>query len=105
MSKLALRIGDSDKYSVDYEGSKESFLNSGLYKEIRDKVFTALKEEFPEGGYEDVVRIEVEECKDGNCADELNDAAIRELQKSAKRQIEVKERTEEQNLNAPFDKD
>lgn len=105
MKKIALRVGDSDKYYVDFDGSKDDFLNSDLYKDIREKVFSFLKKEFPEGDYDDVVRFEVEECKDCDGVEKLTDDAILELQKSAKRQVEVKDRTKEQNLNAPYDED
>lgn len=105
MKKYDIQVGDSDKYYVNYAGSLEEFLHSADYKGIKDKLFGLLKEEFPEGGYEDVVKVHVEECTTENCCEPLDESGFAALAKSAKRQIEVKDRTNEQNLNAPFDQD
>lgn len=101
MKKYLVSVGDSDKYVVSFDGSKDEFKKSAEFKEIKNKVSDFLTTEFPTGGYADVVEISVED--DNEKGYPILDIA--ELLKSAKRQVEVLCRTNMQNLNAPFDKE
>lgn len=103
MSKYIVSVGDSDKYAVDYAGNKKEFMDSDVYKEIKEKIEDYLQKEFPAGGFSAVDVIKVEEG--GGEYEPLTADNFRTLLDSAKRQAEVLSRTNEQNLNAPFDQD
>ena len=96
-------FGDSNKYSVSFDGTKEEFENSGLLKDIKNKVCAYLKEKFPTGGYADTVRIDVEDSDGHGKYPELDKTGIEDLLESVKRQVEVMREGKELNNNAPFD--
>ena len=103
MSKYIVSIGDSDKYAIEFNGNKNEFLNSDVYKGFKDKIEGYLKKEFPAGGFSAVDVIKVEEGDSDYPP--LTDDNFKVLLDSAKRQAQVLNRTDEQNLNAPFDQD
>lgn len=96
-------FGDSTRYKVYFDGTKEAFEASEAYKEIKDKVYSYLKEKFPTGGYEDVIRAGVAD-DDGRDYQVLDASNMNSLLESVSRQVEVKRETGELNDNAPFDK-
>ena len=96
-------FGDSDKYIVSYEGSKEDFLHSAQFHDIERKVYEALKQKFPTGGYEGVVRPVVEEAHAGDAYAILDRDNLDRLADSVKRQVEVEREDKELNNNAPYD--
>ena len=96
-------FGDSTRYRVAYDGSKEEFEASEKLRDIKNKVFDFLKEKFPTGGYEDAVKISVAD-DDGRSFPDLDNAGCDELLKSVARQVEVLREGKELNNNAPFDR-
>ena len=102
MKKYAISFGDSDKYIVTFQGSKEEFENSDKLRVITDRVKDYLKETFPTGGYADAIELNIEDG-DGKDYEDLETAGIDALLKSVKRQVEVLREGEELNNNAPFD--
>ena len=105
MSKYLVSVGDSDKYVVNFDGDLDSFKNSDVYKGIKDKVEEYLKKVFPMGGFSAVDVFHVEKKDDAQGYEELTLKTLPEMLKSAVSQVNVLNRTNLQNLNAPFDKD
>ena len=105
MGKILISIGDSDKYAVDYAGNSGEFEKSPEYREIVSKVIDFLNEKFPSGGFDSVLEFKVEDCGDSNGAEPLTENNWEALLKDVARQVEVIRRTNEQNLNAPYDQD
>ena len=96
-------FGDSTRYRVAYDGTKEEFEASDKLKDIKTKVFDYLKEKFPTGGYEDVVKISVAD-DDGRDFPDLDKEGCQNLLDSVATQVKVLREGEELNNNAPFDK-
>ena len=105
MAKFLVSIGDSDKYVVNFDGDKKQLENCECIVELKNKVSDYLKKTFPTGGYEAVVPLEITEDDGARNYQALDETTLPELLKSASMQVEVLRRTNEQNLNAPFDKD
>ena len=94
-------FGDSTRYRVYFEGTKEEFETSARFKEIKSKVEEFLKETFPTGGYKVVVAVTVAN-DDHRDYPVLDDAAFPGLLDSVKRQVNVLFEGKELNNNAPF---
>ena len=101
--KYLISFGDSPRYRVTFDGSRDEFENSGKLRDICKKVEDFLKAEFPMGGYEEAVTLAVAD-DDGRDYPDLDKEGLDNLLDSVKTQIEVEEDTDELNLNAPFDK-
>lgn len=95
-------FGDSTRYKVYYPGTLEEFKASDKLREIKERVASFLKEKFPTGGYEDVVKISLAD-DDGRDFPDLDKTGIDDLLKSVERQVEVMRDGKELNNNAPFD--
>ena len=100
MAKYLISVGDSDKYSVEFPGSKEEYVNSEKFNELKNKVASFLKDKFPMGGFVDVVPFHIEKADNNSNYPALD---VNELLKSAAKQIGVEKFTDKLNLNAPFD--
>lgn len=96
-------FGDSTRYKMFFDGTKEEFEASDKLKEIKDKVSSFLKEKFPTGGYEETVEINVAD-DDGRDYKDLEKVGLNDLLKSLECQVEVMREGKELNNNAPFDK-
>ena len=103
MKNYLISFGDSDKYIVPFDGSREEFVHSEKFREIEDRVFDYLKQQFPTGGYRDVLGVDVEEARDGDSYPVLDRAGFDKLLNSVKRQVEVWRQDNEMNNNAPYD--
>lgn len=97
-------FGDSSKYRIYFEGSKDDFEHSEALSVIKAKVGDFLKEKFPTGGYEDTVRIDVAD-DDGRNYQLLDEAGLDDIFKSVERQVDVMRDGKELNNNAPYDQD
>ena len=96
-------FGDSTKYSVGFEGTKEEFLNSDKFAEIKKKVFDYLAKEFPTGGYSHLMEIDVTDDDGKSGSNDLDKVGMEALLDSVKTQVEVMRDGKELNNNAPFD--
>ena len=96
-------FGDSTRYRVNFDGTKEEFEVSDKLREIKTRVNDYLKEKFPTGGYADVVKISVAD-DDGRDFPDLDKVGLDDLLKSVTTQVEVMREGFELNNNAPFDK-
>lgn len=103
MAKYLVSVGDSDKYAVEFPGSIEQFKDSDKFKEIKEKVFSFLKEKVPMGNFADIVPFHVEEADGKTDYPALDASTISGIMKSALGQIGVEKFTDKLNLNAPFD--
>lgn len=97
-------FGDSNKYKVAFDGTKDELKNSEMYKNLKETVEAYLKGKFPGGGYTHIVEPVIEEDKGDTDYPDLNSTAIDDLLKSLALQVTVEKDTDELNLNAPFDK-
>lgn len=96
-------FGDSTKYRVSFDGTKEEFENSDKLKDIKKKVADYLKEKFPTGGYAEVVELDVADDDGGSGYKDLDKAGMDDLLESVATQVEVQREGLELNNNAPFD--
>lgn len=96
-------FGDSDKYSVPFDGSREEFERSSEFRHIKDTVFDYVKSKFPEAKFEDVIAPRVEEI---SAKDQVYPVLDREnlgkLKLDAARQIEVKQGYTSLDSDAPY---
>ena len=104
MKKYAVSFGDSDKYIVSFDGSKQEFEKSDKLRVIKDRVAEYLKEKFPVGGYSETVELNVEEASGDKGFQNLDEAGLESLLHSVGRQVEVLLEGEELTNNAPYDK-
>lgn len=96
-------FGDSDKYSVPFDGSKEEFEHSSEFKHIKDAVFDYVKSKFPEAKYEDVIAPKVEEpTQSDQVYSELNADTLGKLKHDVARQVEVKMGYTSLDSDAPY---
>lgn len=105
MAKFLVSIGDSDKYAVNFNGDKNQFENSECVASLKEKISDYLTHAFPAGGFKAVVPLEIVEDNGAKDYLPLDDTTLPQLLKSAATQVEVMQRTDTQNLNAPFDQD
>ena len=96
-------FGDSDKYSVPFDGSKEEFEKSSEFKHIKDAVCDYVKSTFPEADCKYVVTPKVEDVSE---RDEvypvLNEDNLGKLKHDVARQIEVKMGYTSLDSDAPY---
>lgn len=96
-------FGDSDKYSVPFDGSKEEFEKSGEFKHIKDDVFEYVKSKFPAAKFEELIAPKVE---DPSQRDEvypvLDSDNLGKLKHDVARQVEVKMQDKDLNSDAPY---
>lgn len=102
MKNYIISFGDSAKYRVSFDGTRDEFEKSDKLLSIREKVNDYLKKEFPADDYEAVTRLNVND-DDGGDYESFDDAGIGSLLESVKTQVEVELDTEELNNNAPYD--
>lgn len=96
-------FGDSGKYSVEFDGSKEEFLHSSEFRHIKDAVFDYVKTKFPEAKYEDVIQPEVEDLNQRDEVYPVLDADnLGKLKHDVARQVEVKQENRTLNSDAPY---
>lgn len=96
-------FGDSDKYSVPFNGSREEFEKSSEFNHIKDEVFDYVKSKFPEAQFKDVITPKVEEIRDNDeVYPVLNADNLGKLKHDVARQIEVKQGDTALNSDAPY---
>lgn len=96
-------FGDSDKYSVPFDGSREEFEKSAEFKHIKDAVFDYVKNKFPEAEYKDVIAPKVEDLSERDEVYPVLDADnLGKLKHDVARQVEVKRSDMELNSDAPY---
>ncbi len=96
-------FGDSDKYSVPFDGSREEFEKSSEFKHIKDAVFDYVKSKFPEAQYKDVIAPKVEEITERDQVyPVLNEDNLGKLKHDVARQVEVKISDKELNSDAAY---
>lgn len=96
-------FGDSDKYSVPFDGSREEFEKSSEFKHIKDAVFDYVKSKFPEAKYKDVIAPKVEDLSERDEVYPVLDADnLGKLKHDVVRQVEVKQNDAELNSDAPY---
>lgn len=100
--KFVVSFGDSTRYIVNFDGDRDAFIQSEKLADIKRRVDDFLKKEFPTGGYEAVIEMNVAD-DDGRTYPVLDETGFGELLKSVKRQVEVAREDTELNNNAPFD--
>ena len=104
MKAFILSFGDSGKFIVPFDGSLEEFEKSEKLKQIKDKLYEAVKDKLPTEKYKDVLDIQIEECtsaeSDYRMLDENN---FEKLKKEMERQGEVKAGYQNLNKNARYD--
>lgn len=103
MKAFIVSFGDSEKYSVPFDGSREEFLHSEEFKHIKDSVFDYVKTKFPEAKYEDVISPKVEEIteRDQNYS-VLNADNLGKLKHDVARQVEVMRQDKKFDSDAPY---
>ena len=96
-------FGDSDKYSVPFNGSKEEFEHSSEFKHIKDAVYGYVKEKFPaaKDSYLLEPTIEVPTEHDEVYA-ELNADNLGKLKHDVARQVAVKMQDKTLDSDAPY---
>ena len=104
MKAFILSFGDSGKFIVPFDGSLEEFEKSEKLKQIKDKLYEAVKDKLPTETHKDVLDIQIEECtsaeSDYRMLDENN---FEKLKKEMERQVEVKAGYQNLNKNARYD--
>ncbi|MDE6792392.1 MAG: hypothetical protein K2J48_04845 [Muribaculaceae bacterium] len=96
-------FGDSDKYSVPFDGSKEEFEHSSEFKHIKDAVYDYVKSKFPEAKFEDLLAPKVEVPTERDEVYSVLDAdTLGKLKHDAARQVEVKMGDTSLNSVAPY---
>lgn len=96
-------FGDSDKYSVPFDGSKEEFEHSSEFKHIKDAVFDYVKSKFPAAKFDELLapKVEVPTERD-EVYSELNADNLGKLKHDVARQVEVKLENRELDSDAPY---
>ncbi len=96
-------FGDSDKYSVPFDGSREEFEKSSEFKHIKDAVYDYVKSKFPEADYKAVASPKVEEISERDQVYPiLNEDNLGKLKHDVARQVEVKMGDTSLNSDAPY---
>lgn len=96
-------FGDSDKYSVPFDGSREEFEKSSEFKHIKDAVYDYVKSKFPEADYKDVAAPCVEEITQRDQVyPVLNEDNLGKLKHDVARQVEVKMGYTSLDSDAPY---
>ena len=103
MKAFIVSFGDSEKYSVPFDGTREEFLHSEEFKHIKDSVFDYVKTKFPEAKYEDVIFPEVEDITRHDQDYPVLDADnLGKLKHDVARQVEVKRQDKKMDSDAPY---
>lgn len=96
-------FGNSDKYAVSFDGSKEEFEKSDTFRHIKDDVIGAVKEKFPEAACKFSLTPKVEDAPDDKAQYPILDPEnLEKLKRDALRQIEVKMQDKTLNSDAPY---
>ncbi len=96
-------FGDSDKYSVPFDGSREEFEKSSEFKHIKDAVYDYVKSKFPEADYKAVASPKVEEISERDQVYPiLNEDNLGKLKHDVARQVEVKIGDTSLNSDGPY---
>lgn len=100
-----ISFGDSDKYSVPFDGSREDFEKSADYKHIKDAVYDYVRSKFPSADLKEVANPEIEEISSRDQVyPVLNEENLGKLKHDVARQIEVKMSDTSLNSDAPYSK-
>ncbi|ROT08858.1 hypothetical protein EEL33_04325 [Muribaculaceae bacterium Isolate-037 (Harlan)] len=103
MKAFIISFGDSDKYSVHFDGSLEEFEKSSEFKRIKDAVYDYVKEKLPAAKCEAVLTPHVEEPEGSEWGyPGLDTINLEKLKKDALRQIQVKMSSTKLDSNAAF---
>lgn len=97
-------FGDSDEYSVSFNGSREELRDSKEFRRIMDQLRECLRNDFPAGNYEGLISPKIREANDTDKDYPLLDSdAIRHIKLRLKREGEVLNDNRKLDRNAPFD--
>lgn len=96
-------FGDSDEYSVAFNGSREELLGSEKFRHIVEDLKDCIRADFPAGNYEGLISPKVREA---NPTDkdypELTSEAVRHIKYRIKREGEVLMDNRKLDRNAPY---
>lgn len=96
-------FGDSDEYSVAFNGSREELLGSEKFRRIVEDLKDCIRDDFPAGNYEGLISPKVREA---NPTDkdypELTSEAVRRIKYRIKREGEVLMDNRKLDRNAPY---
>lgn len=96
-------FGDSDKYSVPFDGSKEEFEHSSEFKHIKDAVYDSVKSKFPAAKCEELLAPCVEVPTERDEVYPVLDAdTLGKLKHDVERQVEVKMQNAKMDSDAPY---
>lgn len=96
-------FGDSDEYSVAFNGSRDELMRSKEFRHITDQLADCLKSDFPAGNYRGLISPKVREA---NATDkdypELTSESLRHIKHRLKREGEVLMDNKKLDRNAPY---
>lgn len=96
-------FGDSDKYSVPFDGSRDEFLKSDEFRHIEKEVCEYVKSKFPEADCKYLLTPHVEEITERDQVyPVLNEDNLGKLKHDVVRQVEVKQGTTALDSDAPY---
>lgn len=103
MKTYTVKFGDSDKYSMHYDGDKTKFENSDEFRRLKEIVYDYVKEKFPGVRYKFLLEPEVEEYDDKDKEyPGLDSTNLAKLKADVLRQVEIRENDNSLNNNAPY---
>ncbi|MBD5355822.1 MAG: hypothetical protein HDR88_02295 [Bacteroides sp.] len=96
-------FGDSDSYSVTFNGSRDQLLHSDNFRKIVDDLKDCLKKDFPAGNYDELISPKIREANptDKGYA-ELTPDAVRQIMHTLKREGEVLNANRRLDSDAPY---
>lgn len=96
-------FGDSDKYSVAFNGSREELIKSDNFRHIVDELKNCLKNDFPAGNFDDLISPDVREATPADKGyPELTPDTVRQMIHTLKREAEVINANKKLDSDAPF---
>lgn len=96
-------FGDSNKFSVPFNGSRDDFEKSQQLRQIKTTVYDYVKKFYTAADCSQVLNVEVEELKDSESYPLLDAAGMEKLKEDALCQIKVKLDIDRLDANARFD--
>ena len=97
-------FGDSDEYSVAFDGSKEELRDSREFRKIMDDLKECLRNDFPAGNYNGLIMPKIREANDTDKDYPVLDSdAMRHIKLHLKREGEVLNDNRKLDSNAPYD--
>lgn len=104
MKAFILSFGDSDKYIVPFDGTREEFEKSEELKHIEDRLYDSIKEKFPGKLCKNLLQPKIEDYDTHKGTyPVLDDDNLKKLKDNMERQMEVRAGYENLDKNARFD--